>query len=163
MEFLATQQAGVPKRLGDTAARVKGLTYGVYPNLSFLYANSNLRVSHPRGPGKVEYWSWWLVPKAAPDEVKTLLRNNYINLFGPGGMLEQEDSDAWSQQLLGCQISHMDDKPLYYGLGLESEGEHDELPGKVGSCYNEHIMRAFYQRWHAELTQSVIATGGEHE
>ena len=160
MDFLESQQDQVSERIGDTASRIKGLTYGVYPNLSFLVANSTLRISHPRGPNKVEYWSWWVVPKSAPDDVKRLLRNNYINLFGPGGMLEQEDSEAWSQQLKGCQIRGMENKPLYYGLGLGEEFQHSELPGEVGSCYNEHVMRSFYQRWMKEVSETLIAVGG---
>lgn len=150
-EYLLEVQRTVRERLNPVQARIKGLTYGVYPNLSLLWSNSTLRVSHPRGPGQVEYWSWWLVPADAPAEIKEMLRSNYNFFFGPAGMLEQEDADAWSQQFVGSNLDFMDDKPYYYGLGLGEEQAHPELPGQVGSCYNEHYARRFYERWRADM------------
>lgn len=149
--FLAETQAQVEARLGPVRARMKGLTFGVYPNLSFLWANSTLRISHPRGPSQVEYWSWWVVPAGAPDAVKRQLQRVYSSFFGPGGILEQEDSDAWAQQYVGSRIDYMDDRPYYYGLGKDEEQEHPLLPGMAGSCYNEHYARQFYLRWHRDL------------
>lgn len=151
IEYLLDVQAKAKERIGDIGARVKGLTFGVYPNLSFLWSNGTLRVSHPRGPGDVEYWSWWVVPKDAPDEVKQLLRTNYNLQFGPAGMLEEEDSEAWTQQYLGARIPDARDASFYYGLGLGEDGPHPELPGAVGSCYNEHYARGFYQRWKNDM------------
>lgn len=149
--YLLEVQRRASERIGPVGARIKGLTYGVFPNLSLLWSNSTLRVSHPRGPGQVEYWSWWLVPREASDEVRQLLRGNYNMMFGPGGLLEQEDSEVWTQQLIGSQLDYMDDRPYYYGMGLGEEGEHPELPGLVGSCYNEHYARQFYRRWRSEI------------
>jgi 3-phenylpropionate/trans-cinnamate dioxygenase subunit alpha len=154
--YLVDIQHQATQRIGPVGARIKGLTYGIFPNFSLLWSNSTIRVSHPRGPNKVEYWSWWVVPKDAPDDIKKALRLNYINFFGPAGMLEQEDSDAWSLQLTGSKIDNMDDRPYYYGLGHGEETTHPELPGKVGSCYNEHYARQFYKRWRSEIEK------GEH-
>lgn len=159
MDYLLAVQASAAKRLGKIGARIKGLTYGVYPNLSFLWSNSTLRVSHPRGPRQVEYWSWWVVPVDAPDSVKKLLRSNFTLMFGAGGLLEQEDSESWMQQLKGSHISYMEDRPLYYGLGRGEEGSHPELPGLVGSAYNEHYAREFYKRWRADIETGLIGGG----
>lgn len=148
--YLLDVQRQVADSLGPVHARIKGLTYGVYPNLSFLWANSTLRVSHPRGPGQMEYWSWWAIPREAPDNIKKILRSNYIGFFGPGGLLEQEDSDAWLLQYRGSALDYVD-KPYYYGLGAGEETSHPDLPGRVGSCYNEHYARGFYQRWREDL------------
>ena len=49
----ASWQAQAAGRVGQLRARMKGLTYGIYPNLSFLWSNTSFKVSHPRGPGKV--------------------------------------------------------------------------------------------------------------
>lgn len=152
MRYLLDVQAQAASRIGELRARIKGLTYGVYPNLSFLWSNSTLRVTHPKGPGHIEYWSWWVVPKAAPDEVKQLLRSNYNLQFGPAGMLEEEDSEAWTQQYLGSRIPDARNERYYYGLGLGEDAKHPELPGKVGSCYNEHYARGFYQRWKQDMS-----------
>lgn len=150
-EYLMEIQAKAVERVGDIRARMKGLTYGVYPNLSFLWSNTSFKVSHPRGPGQVEYWSWSAVPADAPDAVKKALRTNYSSFFGPGGILEQEDSEAWMQQYIGANIDFADDRPFFYGLGLGEEKTHRDLPGLVDVTANEHYARAFYQRWRAAL------------
>jgi hypothetical protein len=123
----------------------------VYPNLSFLWSNTAFKVSHPRGPGKVEYWSWSVVPADAPEAVKKVLRGAHTSFFGPGGILEQEDSEAWMQQYIGSNIDFADDRPYFYGLGLDEEAPHPDMPGLVGVTANEFYARNFFRRWRDDL------------
>ena len=155
--YLREVQAQAAERVGDLRARMKGLTYGIYPNLSFLWSNTSFKVSHPRGPGKVEYWSWAVVPADAPDSVKKVLRTNYSSFFGPAGILEQEDSEVWIQQFKGSNIDFADDRPYFYGLGLGEEKPHADLPGLVSVTANEFYARHFFARWRDEL-QAVEAS-----
>lgn len=150
-EYLTEVQRTVTDRLSSVQARIKGMAFGVYPNLSLLWGQSTLRVSHPRAPGLIEFWSWWLSPIEAPDHIKQLLRSAYTVPFGPSGILEQEDSYAWSQQFEGSNIQYLNDRPYYYGLGIGEEYQHPEIPGVVGDCYNEHYARSFYQRWRDDM------------
>ena len=150
-QYLREIQAQAAERVGPLRARMKGLTYGVYPNLSFLWSNAGFKVSHPRGPHQVEYWSWSVVPKDAPDSVKKVLRTNLTSFFGAGGILEQEDSEAWTQQLIGSRIDFADDRPYFYGLGLGEEKPHADLPGMVACTANEHYARSFFLRWRDTL------------
>ncbi|MFT4825097.1 MAG: phenylpropionate dioxygenase-like ring-hydroxylating dioxygenase large terminal subunit [Halioglobus sp.] len=150
-EYLREVQRKAAERVGDVRARMKGLTYGVYPNLSFLWSNTSFKVSHPRGPGKVEYWSWAAVPADAPESIKKVLRTNYSSFFGPGGILEQEDSEVWVQQFQGSNIDFADDRPYFYGLGLNEEKAHPDLPGLVSVTANEFYARHFFARWRDEL------------
>jgi hypothetical protein len=149
--YLRDVQARAGERVGPLRARMKGLTYGIYPNLSFLWSNTSFKVSHPRGPGKVEYWSWAVVPADAPDHIKRILRTNYSSFFGPGGMIEQEDSEAWTQQFIGARIDFTEDHPLYYGMGLGEEKEHPDFPGLVSVTANEFYARQFFSRWRDDL------------
>jgi nitrite reductase/ring-hydroxylating ferredoxin subunit len=149
-EYLLEVQRRSVERIG-VGGRIKGLTYGVYPNFNFLWSNSVIRVSHPRSPGQVEYWSWWVVPSAAPDSIKRKLRRNYNLMFGPGGMLEQEDVESWAQQYAGSSIEALSDRRYYYGLGAGDEAPHPEIPGATGNCYNELYAREFYKRWRSDL------------
>jgi len=152
-EYLREIQAQAAERVGPLRARMKGLTYGVYPNLSFLWSNTAFKVSHPRGPGQVEYWCWSVVPADAPDEFKKILRGNHTAFFGPGGILEQEDSEAWVQQFQGAKIENVDDRPFFYGLGLDEEKAHPDLPGLVSVTANEFYARHFFKRWRAALEE----------
>ncbi len=151
VEFITEVERTVTDRLSPLQSRIKGMAFGVYPNLSVLWGQSTLRVSHPRAPGLIEYWSWWLSPIEAPDNIKQLLRSSYNVGFGPAGIIEQEDSYAWSQQFEGSSIQYMNDEPFYYGLGMDEESPHPELPGLVGRCYNEHYARSFYRRWRGDM------------
>ncbi|GHD11563.1 hydrogenase [Halioglobus japonicus] len=155
-EYLREIQAHANERVGPIRARMKGLTYGVYPNLSFLWSNSSFKVSHPRGPGKVEYWSWPVVPASAPEHIKTKLRHNYNSFFGPGGMVEQEDAEVWVQQFRGANIDFADDRPFFYGLGMGEEGPHPDLPGQVSVTANEFYAREFFKRWRADLEAAEV-------
>lgn len=150
-DYLREIQARAIERVGPIRARMKGLTYGVFPNLSFLWSNTAFKVSHPRGPGKVEYWCWSVVPADAPEEFKKILRGNHTTLFGPSGIIEQEDSEAWTQQHVGSRIDFADDHPYYYGLGLDEEKPHPDLPGLVSVTANEFYARNFFLRWRDAL------------
>lgn len=156
LAYLRSVQEKASERIG-IGARVKGLTCGVYPNFNFLWSNAAIRVSHPSGPGLVEYWTWWVVPTQAPERIKKLLRMNYNLMFGPAGMLEQEDSEAWTQQYIGSNIRVLDEKPYYYGLGMGEEQSHPQLPGLVGNCYNELYARGYYQQWRRDMEQASTA------
>jgi len=136
-EYLREVQRQAAERVGDIRSRMKGLTSGGYPNLSFLWSNTSFKVSHPRGPGKVEYWSWAAVPADAPESIKKVLRTNCSSFFGPGGILEQEDSEVWVQQYQGAKLDYADDKPFFYGLGLNEEKPHRDFPGLVSVTANE--------------------------
>jgi phenylpropionate dioxygenase-like ring-hydroxylating dioxygenase large terminal subunit len=149
--YLLQRQQEVASRLGEVRSRLRPLTYSVYPNFSYLWGNNTIRISHPRGPNNIEYWSWWVIDADAPEHIKQKLRMNYTLFFGPGGLLEQEDAEAWSQQIIGNAIEVADDAPYYYGLGLGEEKSHPEIPGLTGSCYNEHYAREFYLRWFNDI------------
>lgn len=156
-QYLVEKHREVEERLGKVRGRIKALTYGVYPNFSFLWGNNTLRISHPRGPSQVDYWSWWVVEKNAPDHIKYKLRENYTFFFGPGGVLEQEDAEAWSEQYKGSNIDFMDDTPYYYGLGAGEEKSHPEIPGLTGSCFNELYAREFYKKWRSDIEKGLAS------
>jgi len=154
-QYLVEKHREVEERLGKVRGRIKALTYGVYPNFSFLWGNNTIRISHPRGPSQVDYWSWWVVEKNAPDHIKRKLRDNYTFFFGPGGVLEQEDAEAWSEQHKGSQMDYMEDTPYYYGLGAGEEKLHGEIPGLTGTCFNELYAREFYKKWRRDIEQGL--------
>ena len=83
--------------------------------------------------------------------VKRVLRTNYSSFFGPGGILEQEDSEVWVQQFKGSNIDFADDRPCFYGLGLGEEAPHPDLPGLVSVTANEFYARHFFARWRDDL------------
>ena len=150
-EYLTEVERTVAERLSPIQSRIKGMAQGIYPNLSVLWGQNTLRVSHPRAPGLIEYWSWLLTPIEAPDYIKEEIRSSYNMVFGTGGIIEQEDSYAWRLQSEGSAIHYLNDRPYFYGLGVGEEKPHPEIPGMIGKCYNEHYARRLYLRWREDM------------
>lgn len=149
--YLLSVQEEAARRMGPLRSRIKGLVCGIYPNFNFVWSSHSIRVAHPRGPGQTELWSWWIVPRDAPDPIKKALRLQYNFVLGPAGIVEQEDSEAWAQQWIGSNVDYLDDRPYFYGLGTGEEKPHPDLPGIAAPAYNEYYARAFYQRWRSEM------------
>lgn len=149
--YLADLKRRAESSLGSLRSRIAGMTYTIFPNFSLLWAVGSVRVAHPRGPGQTDLWSWWIGPAGAPDSVRRELQQGYLSTFGPGGAIEQDDSDAWSLQYVGSRSEYMDDRPYYYGLGLGDEQTRTDIPGLCGSAFNEHCARQFYQRWQQDM------------
>jgi 3-phenylpropionate/trans-cinnamate dioxygenase alpha subunit len=88
----------VEARLGPRYGQVNPIVGTVFPNFSFLRAAARtFRVWHPRGPDKIEIWSWIYVDTAAPPEVKEAVRLAGVRAFSPSGTFEQDDMDNWQQ------------------------------------------------------------------
>lgn len=137
----------VEQRLGSVRARMSIVHGTVFPNFSFLSASSTIRVWHPKGPDQFEVWAWCLVDADAPREVKDALARHYLQSFSPGGALEQDDSDNWSQVTLTGRGYACRKIPLNYQMGLGHEGAHDDFPGHVGPWESDTNQRSFYRYW----------------
>lgn len=137
----------------------------VFPNLSFLISSITLKgqfISHtellfwqPRGPDRIEVYSWFLVEKDAPDWWKQLSRQAFIVTFGPSGMLSQDDSENFTnitRNSLGPVAGNL---LFNYEMGLKRDpmkgfpGPGEVYEGK----YSEANARGFYRRW-IELLQA---------
>lgn len=131
----------------------------VFPNLSFLISAVTLKgrfVSHtellfwqPKGPDRIDVYSWFLVEKAAPDWWKDLSRQAFILTFGPSGMLSQDDSENFIQVARGARGPVAGRLAFNYEMGLGRVPLRDFAgPGQVyEGKYNEANARAYYGRW----------------
>lgn len=138
----------IEQRLGSVRAKHLSMVHGtVFPSFSFLYGTPTIRVFHPKGPQKTEVWSWCIVDKDAPDQVKEDLRMYYLRRFSPAGTWEQDDAENWVQATETSRGIISRKHPLNYQMGLGHEGDREDLVGKVGSLINEMNQRAFYQHW----------------
>ncbi|WP_369192207.1 aromatic ring-hydroxylating dioxygenase subunit alpha [Streptomyces sp. R08] len=144
-----TDYGALRERLGD--ARVEGpLTNGhatVFPNFSYLPVNGSIRIWHPKGPDRMEVWSWTVVDKSMPEEVREAQRLYNLRTFGPSGIFEQDDGENWSEVQA---ISHgfiTNGVALNYQMGMDSEHDDGRHPGRTSELYSDAAGRAFYGRW----------------
>lgn len=138
----------VERRLGRVRAnRIRAAHATVFPNFSYLPQINTMRVWHPKGPERMEVWAWVLVDRDAPCEVKEAIRIGALRTFGPGGILEQDDGENWSQCSSASRgfVSRTRLNNLQMAAGLEYESE--EFPGRLAPVYSEMNGREFYRRW----------------
>jgi 3-phenylpropionate/trans-cinnamate dioxygenase alpha subunit len=149
--WLTSTFDAVRERLGaHNAARVSGHNT-LFPNFSWLNGTNTLRVWHPRGPNQIEVWSWVLVDKAAPDDVKNAFRRSALRAFGPSGMLEQDDGENWVEVQKVMRGRAAQESRLCYQMALgKPELQLEGVSGHHGPLFSDMAARNFYRRW-AEL------------
>jgi hypothetical protein len=70
-------------------------------------------------------------------------------MFGPAGMLEQDDGENWSQStrtsrgVANRKVGHQ----LVMGLGHDEVVANDRGEHYIETCINEHGQRWFYRGW----------------
>lgn len=133
----------------------------VFPNLSFLIQPFSLtpgkpglkfctmRLWHPRGPGKIEMWTWCLVPKHVSPELKREIYRVYSLAFGAAGTFEQDDFENWTNLSRQNAAFNADNFELAYLQGLDWEPIPDfPGPGKAFTPYVTEIgFRNLWGTW----------------
>jgi 3-phenylpropionate/trans-cinnamate dioxygenase alpha subunit len=137
------------ERVGPERAGTVG-NFTAFPNFSGLPGSANIRVWHPKGPNKFEIWSWTVVEKDAPPEVKRAQQVSSTFTEGAAGTVEIDDGENWD--LIGQLLEHGAQArryPWHYQMGLGHERRDDaSYPGLIMPTYfGEGPQRAFYRRW----------------
>ncbi|MEY2430558.1 MAG: hypothetical protein QOC92_283, partial [Acidimicrobiaceae bacterium] len=77
-----------------------GVRVGGHPNIfptSWIAVSTELSLRVPRSPTETELWWFTFVDRSAPPELQQLQIMMANHVFGPSGMLEQEDGENWAQ------------------------------------------------------------------
>lgn len=141
----------------------------VFPNLSFLMQPFSLvpgepgvrfttmRLYHPIGPGRMEMYSWCLVPASASEEYKAEAYRAYTLAFGQAGTFEQDDFENWTKVTRSAKSTLVQDVEFPYIMGMESEPDPAfPGPGHVVKPYvNDTNFRNLWSRWADYLVGEV--------
>lgn len=150
LEFIESKREAVVARLGEVRGRKlygSETHIGIFPNLQVIQGLNFLRMIHPRGPGAFEVWTFAMVDKAMPPEVKEIIDTNVRQTFGPAGLLEGDDGDF--VEAITHSASGYATRQLKGWLGMGQgrrvpwEGPGEASPGLV----NEECQRTFYEQW----------------
>lgn len=131
----------------------------IWPNLSWIrsgfvsardepaQAALSIRYWQPMGPDKVEVFSWTLVHKDAPEDVKRASSAAMARSFGSSGNFESDDAEVWINTQKGTSgVQGAKRKLLYTAAGNRAEGEAGEI-----YTYPHQITDTpqwnFYARW----------------
>lgn len=136
------------KLMGPTGVRSMGHP-NLFPNLWVTISGLQLCLRLPRGPHATELWWFTIVPKDMPADKRQVALSTAIHLFGPAGLLEQDDGENWSQStraskgLASRKLGHT----LQMGLGHDRVTTDASGQESIDTCVNEHGQRWFYRSW----------------
>jgi phenylpropionate dioxygenase-like ring-hydroxylating dioxygenase large terminal subunit len=153
-EFIRSRQEKVTKELGEWRGKLYGAHWdaSIFPNCSFLYATNLWKMWHPKGPHEVEIWTWALVEKEMPPELKRKVQREALRTFGTAGTFETDDV----QNFEACTATNRGEQArlgiLTNEMGVGHDSTHPELPGVIGdNNYSEVAQRGFYRFWEEAL------------
>jgi phenylpropionate dioxygenase-like ring-hydroxylating dioxygenase large terminal subunit len=143
--------AGRPREaadlLGPSGIRSMGHP-NIFPNLWIAIGGTQMCLRLPRGPRATELWWFTMLPKGMPAEERQGAVRFISHVFGPAGLLEQDDGENWSQStrasygVASRKLGHV----LQMGLGKDTVS--DELGQKyIESPVSEHGQRWTYRAW----------------
>jgi phenylpropionate dioxygenase-like ring-hydroxylating dioxygenase large terminal subunit len=147
-EYMAEKWAKRWERLGKLA--YVNEPPHIFPNMGSV--GRIVRVLHPQGPTMTEMWSYILVDKAAPPEVKEATVRFHEHRWGPNGFIQKDDMENW-YILTQYSKGRMTRSRLRQNaqLGLSKPSTHGPsafgLPGMFHPAPTDENIRRFYDRW----------------
>jgi nitrite reductase/ring-hydroxylating ferredoxin subunit len=122
----------------------------IFPNMGSV--GRIIRVLHPQGPAETEMWSYILVDKAAPPEVKAAAVRYHERRWGPNGMIQKDDMENWyvlTQYSKGLMTRTRLRQNAQ--LGMSTPSLHGPtnfgMPGMWHPEPSDENIRRFYERW----------------
>jgi phenylpropionate dioxygenase-like ring-hydroxylating dioxygenase large terminal subunit len=127
-----------------------------FPNMGSV--GRIIRVLHPNGPAETEMWSYILVDKNAPPEVKEAQVRYHERRWGPNGLIQKDDMENWAvltQYSKGMMTRRSLRQNAQLALGKPSLHGPSEfgLPGMFHPSPTDENIRRFYGRW-AEVMEA---------
>jgi 3-phenylpropionate/trans-cinnamate dioxygenase subunit alpha len=116
---------------------------------------NSLRVIHPKGVSEVEMWSYSLVDRDAPPDVKVWLSSQSTRTFGPAGSFEQDDAGNWAAVTRSSSGVQARQYSLNMQIGAGHEERSGRVPGELGLTASEINQRGFYLRWMQDMFEEV--------
>jgi 3-phenylpropionate/trans-cinnamate dioxygenase alpha subunit len=111
-----------------------------------------IRIMHPQGPAEAEMWSYILVDKAMPPEVKEACVRFHERRWGPNGMVQKDDMENWyvqtrySKGFMTRWALHQNNQ-----LGMSNPSKHGPstfgLPGMFHPQPTDENYRRFFERY----------------
>jgi ethylbenzene dioxygenase subunit alpha len=153
--YLDANRERVIARLGELRGKQfwgSQLNLTIFPNVQLLPGLNWFRVYHPKGPGKMEMWTWAMVDREMPEDLKQMILDNVCRTFGGAGMFDNDDGDnliACTTQNRGWQTRRQN---VYTNMAMGREHSRSDMPGVISDgLVGEQNQRFFYRRWQEVL------------
>jgi hypothetical protein len=133
--------------LGPIGIEVAGHP-SIFPTTWVTVAPVQLSLRIPRDPTHTEIWWFTFVDRQMPPEVRRSMVTFANRVFGPAGVLEQDDGENWSQAtaqshgLASRRVKHL----LNMGVGRGRVVKEHGL-ARIEGITSEHGQRWTYHAW----------------
>ncbi len=121
----------------------------IFPNLWITLNGMQMCLRLPRGRGATELWWFTIAPKDSTPEQRRRVVQTAAHLFGPAGLLEQDDGENWSQSsrsAVGLESRSLG-QTLQMGLGQDEVTLDPSGQRYIETRINEHGQRWLYRSW----------------
>jgi hypothetical protein len=138
--------------MGAVGAQVAGHP-NLFPN-SWIASTSQLSLRVPRGPMETELWWFSFVDRNLPPERRAMALFVANHIFGPAGVLEQEDGENWAQstvQTVGLRSQRVP-QVLKMNLGQGKVIRDGQSPPRIEGSTTEHAQLWTYASWAAWMS-----------
>ena len=100
-------------------------------------------------------FTWTLVEKEMPEELKQMIHSDNMLTFGTAGILESDDGENFENCTHSNRGYSTRQGTIYLGMGRGRERTDPEMPGLISDGWvNEASTRGMYRRW-AELMEGT--------
>ncbi len=140
------QEPRVQEILGPVGIRVAGHP-SIFPT-TWITTTGQLSLRIPRSPGETEIWWFTFVDRNATPESRRFAVSIANRIFGPAGVLEQDDGENWSQSTMQTNgiASQRIPNRLNMGLGRARIIKEHGL-ARIETTTNEHAQLWTYHSW----------------
>ncbi|WP_439817023.1 aromatic ring-hydroxylating oxygenase subunit alpha [Zavarzinia sp. CC-PAN008] len=143
----AARPESATELLGQAGFRSMGHP-SIFPNLWIAIGGQIMCLRLPRGPNQTELWWFTMMPKGMPKEERRQAVRFVSRVFGPAGILEQDDGENWSQSTRAARGFASSRLPhnVQMGLGKDTT-QHEDGQTFIESPISEHGQRWTYRAW----------------
>jgi len=157
LDYMVRVYDEMAERLGQQRAHISLIHGAVWPNFGMVPIFNTLRVIQPRGVNEVELWSYCVVDRDAPPEVKAWVSAHSTRAFGPAGSFEQDDAGNWTAVTRSSHGVESRKHRLNLQMGVGHEERSDRMPGEFGLTASEINQRGFYLRWMRDMFEGACS------
>ncbi|MFP6806764.1 MAG: Rieske 2Fe-2S domain-containing protein [Pseudomonadales bacterium] len=134
--------------LGPVGVRSRGHP-NIFPNLWITLGGTQACLRIPCGPLETELWWFTFSEKSMSPEAQRDLIQGATHIFGPAGLLEQDDGENWSHSTRGSigTVTGSRTAKIIMGKGKDKVIHDPSGQSSIETVINEHAQRWLYQSW----------------
>jgi len=121
----------------------------IFPNLWVATLQGQLSLRIPKGPSSTEIWWFSMIEEEIDEAGWHFQRQSSNHIFGPAGILEQDDGENWGESTKGARGVISSKYPLHYAMGIGQGKVTNEEggPPHIETSINEHAQLWTYRAW----------------